>query len=454
MTTRKSVSLLYLLVLTLATSFAGAQGVQPYPDAITNRLFYPKTPMAPPPVNTVFADPDLGAMIVRVTDQNLNPKHPGSFFRSPKADVNAWSPDNSKFYVAGEYSTDFAFAFNTDTMQVSALPGAGSGGGLVLPLRPGPAFSFVNSDLMYGTVVKAPLTIATYQFSTGTTQPLFDTTTCGTEPPLVAGPNNSSTDLTLSNDDNRIEISAGGKSVSHRVFAIVYDQQLGCRWYNTETGQIGGQWGPSGQATTPDRFLFNHSKISGSGQYVRISLGTGFYIWDTTSLDVEPCYIHHGPLCDGYAAVGYDTYINAPGVLDELNTFRRPLNDLTDLTQLIDPLPQPYYWGMEKAFVWNDGKFNGNVPVCGNTYSPTGDQEVKQPYDGEIFCIETDGVASTVWRFAHNRSTWESEYYWTLPDANLSLDGRWFAFTSGWDNQVETEGYGEPRTDVWVVHLE
>ncbi|MGB0049358.1 MAG: hypothetical protein WBP70_18060, partial [Terriglobales bacterium] len=87
-------------------------------------------------------------------------------------------------------------------------------------------------------------------------------------------------------------------------------------------------------------------------------------------------------------------------------------------------------------------------------YSPTGDQEVEQPYDGEIFCIETDGVASTVWRFAHNRSTWESEYYWTLPDANLSLDGRWFAFTSGWDNQVGTEGYGEPRSDVWIVHLD
>jgi hypothetical protein len=29
-----------------------AQGVQPYPDAITNRQLYAKTPMAPPPANS------------------------------------------------------------------------------------------------------------------------------------------------------------------------------------------------------------------------------------------------------------------------------------------------------------------------------------------------------------------------------------------------------------------
>jgi len=445
---------LCLFMLLLAVSFINAQGVQPYPNAITNRLFYPKTPIAPPPVNTVFADPDLGGVMVRVTDQNLNPHVPGSFFRNPPADVNEWSMDNSKFYVSGANTTDFAFAFHPDTMTVSALAGAGAGGGLALPLRPGPTFSFVDPDLMYGTEVKAPLTIATYRFSTAKTQALYDTTTCGTQPPLVAGPGVSSTDLTLSSDDNRIEISAGGKSVSYRPFVIVYDQKLGCRWYNTQTGQVGGQWGPTGQVTTSDRFLFNHSKISGSGQYVRISLGTGFYVWDTMSLNVEACYIHHGPHCAGYAAVGYDTYINAPGILDELNTFRRPLNDLGDLTQLINPLPQPSYWGMEKNFAWNNGRLNNNAPVCGTTYSPSGNPEVNQPYDGEIFCIETDGVASTVWRFAHNREIWDPEYYWTLTYGNLSLDGKWLSFTSSWDEQVGTTKDGDPRTDVWIVKLD
>jgi hypothetical protein len=308
---------------------------------------------------------------------------------------------------------------------------------------------------MYGTALKAPLTITTYRFSTGKTAPLFDTTTCGTEPPLVAGPKQSSEDTALSSDDNRIAISAGGNSFGKRPFVIVFDQQLGCRWYNTQTGQIGGQWGPTGQASIPDRYSVNHAKLSGDGQYVRIGVGrVGFYVWDLTSLTVTACNVPSGPKCSGYDAVGYSTFINAPGVLDQLNTFRRPLGDLTDLTQLINPLPKPYYHGMEKTFAWSNGSLNDNSPVCGVTYSPSGSPDVKQPYDSEVFCIETDGVKSTVWRFAHDRATYDSEYYWTQPYGNMSLDGRFFSFTSGWDAQVGWDSDGDPRSDVWIVKLQ
>jgi hypothetical protein len=208
-----------------------------------------------------------------------------------------------------------------------------------------------------------------------------------------------------------------------------------------------------GKASTPNTFSVNHAKISGNGQYVRIDVGRlGFYIWDVTSLKVTPC--SPGNHCEGYGAVGYDGYINAPGVLDELNTFLRPLGDLTALTQLINPLPKPYYNGMEKTFAWSNGVLNGSVPVCSATYSPTGNPEVKQPYDGEVVCIETDGLASTVWRFAHNRAIWDPEYYWTQPYGNISLDGRFFSFTSGWDAQVGITPAGDPRTDVFIVKLD
>jgi hypothetical protein len=318
-------------------------------------------------------------------------------------------------------------------------------------LREGPTFSFIDPDLMYGTAMKAPLTIATYRFSTGKVTPLFDTTTCGTQPPLVAGPKQSSSDSRVSNDDNRIVISAGGNSAGKRPFAIVYDQQLGCRWYDTQTGQIGGQWGPSGQASIPDLYSVNHVKISGNGQYVRITVGRSrFYVWDLASLNVESCDLH----CSGYGAVGYNSYINAPDIIDELNTFSRPLGDLTDLTQLIDPLPQPYYMGMEKTFAWTNGALNGNVPVCGATYSPKGNEEVKQPYDGEVFCIETDGLASTVWRFAHNRAVWNPKFYWSQPYGSVSLDGHFFSFSSSWDLQLGTFWSGDPRSDVWIVRLD
>ena len=451
MTTRGLLSVLVIPALSVCLS---AQGVPPYRNAITDRLFHAKTPMTPPSVNTVFVDPDFGSKIVRVTDGNSDPKGKGRSFHNPPEDINEWSMDNSKFYVSSA-NGGLAFAFNASSMTVKPLPGAGPGGGLLVPLRSGPTFSFLDPDLMYGTAVREPLMIATYRFSTGKAEPLFDTTKCGTQPPLVAGPDNSSTDSTISTDDNRIEISAGGRSAGHRPFVIVYDKHLGCRWYNTETGQIGGQWGPTGQASTPDRFMVNHSRISGNGQFVRIGVAkTGFYIWDVTSLNVEPCLVHGGLHCSGYGAVGYDTYINGPGVLDELNTYRRPLADLSAWTQLIDPMPLPHYWGMEVNYGWSNGRLNSNLPVCGSTYSPTGGMEVKQPYDGEIFCIETDGIRSTVWRFAHNRAVWDPEYFWTQPKGNGSLDGRFFSFTSSWDGQLgNVPGSDEPRTDVWIVKL-
>jgi hypothetical protein len=444
-----------LLLVPVLSLYLWSQGVQPYPNAITDRQLHGETAMAPPPVGMVFQDPDFGSFMVRATDENTNPKVPGGFFRNPASVANEWSADNRKFYVSGSNTTILAFAFDPSTMKISALPGAQPGQGIRVPLRLSPTFSFVDPDLMYGTTPHAPLVISAFRFSTGKTTPLLDATTCATQPPLVAGPKVSSSDSTTSNDDNRIEISAGGPQFGKRPFVIVYDKKLGCRWYNSQTGQVGGQWGPTGTVNIPDRFSVNHSKISGNGRYVKISVTrAGFYIWDVTSLNVQPCLVHKGLNCSGYGAVGYDTYVNAPGGVDELNTFRRPLEDLTALTPLINPLPLPHYLGMEKHFAWSNGSLDSNAPICGATYSPVGDVEIKQPYDGEILCIETDGLASTVWRFAHNRAVWDPEYYWTEPLGNVSLDGSFYIFTSGWGNQVGNTRDGDPRTDLWIIKLD
>src|SRR5438309_3061399 len=104
-----------------------------------------------------------------------------------------------------------------------------------------------------------------------TKRPIIDTRTCGTNPPLVSGPGVvSDDDVTLSLNDSRMSISLGGSQQSKHMFVVVYDKKLGCRWYNTETGEIGGKWGAAGTASTNDRFLIRHAYLSRNGRYVRI----------------------------------------------------------------------------------------------------------------------------------------------------------------------------------------
>ena len=78
-----------LLVVPIMSACLLAQGIQPYPNAITDRLVHGKTPMGPPAVNTVFNDPDFGSPMVRITDGNTNPVQPNGFFRNPAAAGNA-----------------------------------------------------------------------------------------------------------------------------------------------------------------------------------------------------------------------------------------------------------------------------------------------------------------------------------------------------------------------------
>ena len=448
-----------VLVVTLWFSFqltsinSLAQGVQPYPNAITDRALHTATPMTPPPAWTVFKDPDFGSSMVRVTDGNTNPRHPASYFHNSSAGTNEWSLDSKKFVVIGQFSDLLAFGFDPATMTISPLPGAGAGGGLKLPMSLESTFSYVDPDLIYGTTNAAPLIISSYRFSTGATTPVGDITACRTQPPLVAGKGVNTSDLSNSVGDNRFVISAGGQQFGKRTLVVVYDRNLGCRWYNVQTGQIGGQWGLSGNSSIPG-FFIRHSSISGDGKYVKISVDRlGFYIWDLATLNVTAC-LYSGPLkCGGYGALGFDTYVNPAGAFDELNFLQRPLGDLANMNQLLNPLPLPHYKGMVVHTTWSNGYFNDNAPVCGSTYSPVGNMAITQPYDGEVFCMETDGVASTVWRFAHNRAVWDPEYYWTDAFGNTSSDGRFFMFSSTWDGQVGVTGTGDPRSDVWIVRL-
>ncbi len=182
--------------------------------------------------------------------------------------------------------------------------------------------------------------------------------------------------------------------------------------------------------------------------------GPAWYVWDLSTLNVTTCKYGSGLGCEGYGVVGYNTFVNAPGLLDGMQMVIRPLSNLAQLTQLYYPLPKPSNWGWPQHFTWSNVDVNDSNPVCASTYSYEGDNEIDQPYAGEIFCVETDGLASTIWRFAHNRAVWIAPYFQTQPLGDVSMDGKFFIFTSDWDKQLGWGVDGTPLSDVFIVKLD
>ncbi len=456
MNNRMLLTLSWVAITTIALGARVAgQGIQPYPNANTDRLIHQKTPIPLPPVGVVFADPDFGSKMVRVTDANTNFLNPGTYLRPEgSGQANEWSADTKKFYVIAAGGWNLAFAFDPSTMAVSSLPHAGSGRGLVVPLRPGPSFSLTDPDLIYGTTDSDPLKISSYRFSTGLVTTVVDTRTCGVQPPLGSGRSVvSDDDVSPSMDDTRVSISEGGSQFGEDMFVIVYDKTHGCRWYNTQTGRIGGQWGPSGTVAIGDRYFVRHAYITRSGNFVYIMTDAGiWYSWDLATLGVTACANRSDPDCGGYWAIGSNSFINSRSRYDDMDIVKRPFNNIWLISSLFYPFPNPSYWGMQKHFSWSNVDQNDSVPVCGSDYGY--DDDIDEPFAEEIFCIETDGGASTVWRFAHNRALYISPFFQTQPLGSVSRDGRFYLFGSDWDAQLGLAPDGTPRSDIFIVKLE
>ncbi|MBV8478380.1 MAG: hypothetical protein JOZ36_17110 [Acidobacteria bacterium] len=447
-------------LLRFAATCIWAQGIPPYPKAVTGKAVLHETSMLPPPVNAPFTDPDFGETIVRITGPSTNGFDPQrTFFRTEASgEENEWNVDSTKFYVFATGGHNLAFGFDPSIMAVRSLPGALPGYGLEIPFGPGPTFSFADPDLIYGTPVQHGLIISSFRFSTRQIVPIIDTTTCGTVPAIGAGSGSlvsNDGDLSLSADDSRMSISEVGTQYGATMVIIVYDRKRGCRWYNTQTGQIGGRWGARGTAMGPTMpYYVQRAKLSLSGNYMKIQATSGNYFWDISTLNVSYCRKASGWHCSGYDAIGYNNMVNAAGAVDEMNIIKHPLRNPADIEPLVWPLTPPYHWDQEHHFSWNNVDAADSRPVCLSNYNYEGDPTINNAYDNEIVCVETDLVRSTVWRFAHHRAIWLSPWFNSQPLGTVSKDGRFFLFTSSWDLQVGWLINGAPRSDVWIVHLE
>jgi hypothetical protein len=179
------------------------------------------------------------------------------------------------------------------------------------------------------------------------------------------------------------------------------------------------------------------------------------FVWNVDTMDIEPC----GPKgCKGHHALGYSHLLNPSEQEHPMDLWIRPLKQIDTTSPLIKQLPAVQGW-YDLHISWNNVNPDDSNPACLSTYrrdnpnTPGAHLKVVGPWENEILCVETDRKDSTVWRFAHTYSTAQNGF-WSSPRGNVSPDGRFYMFTSDWEDQLgQVPGTLLHRTDVFIVEL-
>ncbi len=434
---------------------SAAQCGPPVYCAPSDRVLRKESPLSIGDAGSVFDDPDFGSRIVRVTDANtatqLGGGFPGvSFATDSSSEQNTWNKSATRFYAVTEGGRAVLFGFDPESKNSWLVRISGGGW---LPLRPGASFSFVDPDVIYGSPASGDSAVARYRLSTRKTSTVFDARRCVPHFGRVT----TLGDISVSSNDQQFATYAGGPIQDEHMLVMVFDSTQGCRWYNTQTGQVGGDWGPAGAATTPQKYLIHNARLSKRGDFVRIT-GPGGGVeayWQVATLNVTTCSSRAAPYCGGHKVLGYAHMVNQPGTLDDMNVVMRPLTSIKASFQLINPLLTPTQWTLDSHWSWNNDDANDSFPVCGSTYREVPPfTRIERAWDREVICIRTDGTQSQVWRFAHHRST-AANGFWSTPRGNVSQDGKFYMFTSDWENTLGflNGSRTQHRTDVFVVEL-
>jgi hypothetical protein len=428
---------------------AGSSGAcgPPHYCARTDRKIepYPKTPPVIGPAGAIITDPTFGSRIVRVTDEKSDRRSPGGRLTTPAGAIqNSWNATDTMFYVLTGGGGFLLYDFDPATLA------AHQRGNPRWPWR-ALQFSFANPNLLYGVTEQQP-EIEQYDVSNGKTSTINDPSKC-----LSLKSNDRAMAFSVSADDKRFLIVLGPEQDRDYILYL-YDRDKGCRWYNTQTGEVGGQWGPKGMAALDERYGVHNAHLSKSGKYVMIGRGQGppgpskWRIWDVETLQVTVC----PSKCAGHQSVGYSHVLNTGGD-HPLAVIERPIEHLDSMSQISDAHGSPGYW-YDSHLSWLNADPEDTNPVCLSTYRPSNPAtpgtplDVNGPWENEILCMETDGKGSKAWRFAHTYSTAKNGF-WSQPRGNVSPDGRFYMFTSDWQDQLGKGPDGKYRTDVFIVEL-
>ena len=425
--------------------------------------------------NTVVTDPDFKNSLVRVTDAQTNPSKPNeSYFttNSGSGDQNLWNLDSTLFTLTDEGGEMYVFSFNAASQQASRLYVSNfpSENGLTLQSQSG-WWSHQQTNLLFFNNPSKTPTLASMDFTDRTTPPtkniLYNfTASVNCLAASFIGTTSWSSDLAVSADDSVFGVAysnTGGQGTG--VTAAVYKVGSGCRWYNTQTGLIGGDWGTTGTIAIPDRYSIHNIRLSRDGNWMVISSTTcfasctpGVYFWQVGTTNVENC----SNFCDGHFTEGYTHWLNNSTHQSQAQESIRPFSAPGSFTDLIPlrSIPSGLAAPLDTHQSWNNNTdpSDSSIPFFQTTWSPT--TPFPAAWYNEILGVAANG-SGTTWRFAHSFITTKSQFF----DAqygigSVSQDGKFFIFTSDWQGTLGSSSGSQTctigkdcRADVFIVEL-
>jgi len=439
-------------------------GTNPYPCARTD---LDPAPLPPTPnvgnlkgANTVVTDPSFGERMVRITDSTTE----GAAGRNDaftvdcggSAENNWMSLDDSRFSVCDGGTGISVYTFDRATMQAtrmyaSKLPA--THGMRILSKSTDLEWSFVQNNIAYfmenGGFPGSPH-LKQYDFTRLSAPPspatLFD---FSSQPACSDGAKFArhtywTGGVNVSRDDQTFStaISLTGNQGS-AAYVLIWNRTRGCRWYNTQTGEVGGQWGASGTVNIPDRYLIHNLRLSKDGNWARVTPQTesclancpaGIAFWQIGTTNVITCR-GRADHCGGHMAMGYTHWVNAPSFPSQQSVVLRPIDNMAAQTQLWTQGPVSNgLW--ENHFSWENADPNDRNPILSSSETQTHASTPVYPWDDEVDAYDPTG-SGVVWRFAHTFITGRSGFF---PSQNaigaVSQDGRFFAWSSDWQGTL------------------
>lgn len=373
------------------------------------------------------------------------------------ADINDWNTDSTMFFVTTNGGRLVAMSFSPTTHSVTTLYGQ------ALPSVKDGLWSYSNPNLAYALELGiADPVIVSLTFDSQTTPPqpvvIADLSKVANCVAALAG-TTAWEEMAVSKDEQTFVVAAGTGAQGTAAYVIVYNRTNGCRWYNTETREVGGNWGPLGTATAPDTFDVHSVRISGNGQNVMVTpSGTGSReSWTVDSLNVTPVTSDEN---SGHFAAGYAGFVNNPSRTadGEWCKYGMEYTNFSDLLNSVYVVPTVAQCGDTQVFgddhaSWNNNDTSDLQPFFNSTVDIPHGTPPTTAWQNEVlgFSITSPGI---VWRFMSTYDTGTSPFF-TCQEGigTVSQDGKWFAFTSDWGNTLGLDVSGNNRCDVFVGQL-